>query len=85
MAVLHDGATYKEFVDYVTTRRGELPENELEDLWAWHCKLQSLTFDTKKGFKAVAYSADEQDLTNREREQKVVAEAKAQGRNIERV
>ena len=41
--------------------------------------------DTKKGFKAMAYSADEQDLTNREREQKVVAEAKAQGRNIERV
>tara|TARA_R110000737_G_scaffold65152_1_gene92967 strand:+ start:399 stop:656 length:258 start_codon:yes stop_codon:yes gene_type:complete len=85
MAVLHDGATYIEFVDYVTTRRGELPENELEDLWSWHCKLQSLTFDTKKGWKALALADDEKHLTNREREQKVVAEAKAQGRNIERV
>ena len=28
---------------------------------------------------------DEKDLTNREREQKVISEAKAQGRNIERV
>ena len=39
----------------------------------------------KRGWKSVALAADEQDLTNRQLEQKVVAEAKAQGRNIARV
>ena len=39
----------------------------------------------KRGWKAVALSPDEQDLTDNQREQKIIAEAKAQGRNIARV
>jgi len=85
MAVLHDGATYEEFVDYVTNLRGDVPEEELKELYQRHLKLKGLTFDLKRGWKAVALSPDEQDLTNRERERKVVAEAKAQGRNIAKV
>lgn len=85
MAVLHDGATYEEFVDYVVNLRGDVPEEELKELYQRHCKLKGLTFDLKRGWKAKALSPDEMDLTNRERERKVVAEAKAQGRNIARV
>jgi len=85
MAVLHDGATYEEFVDYVTDLRGEVPEKELEELYERHLKLKGLTFDLKHGWKAIALADDEMDLTNNQREQKIVAEAKAQGRNIERV
>ena len=85
MAILPDGASYKEFVDYVTNLRGEVPEQELKELYEWHLKLKGITFDTKRGWKSLALADDEKDLTNREREQKIVAEAKAQGRNIARV
>jgi hypothetical protein len=85
MAVLHSGATFEEFVEYVTNLRGSVPEEELKELYQRHLKLKGLTFDLKRGWKAKALSSDEMDLTNRERERKMIAEAKAQGRNIERV
>lgn len=47
MAVLHDGATYEEFVDYVVNLRGDVPEEELKELYQRHCKLKGLTFDLK--------------------------------------
>ena len=85
MAILPDGASYEEFVDYVTDLRGDVPEKELKELYQRHLKLRGLTFDLRRGWKAVALAPDEMDLTNRERERKVIAEAEAQGRNIERV
>ena len=85
MAILPQGASYEEFVEYVTDLRGEVSEEELKELYQRRLKLHGITFDMKRGWKSVALDADEQDLTNRELEQKVVAEAKAQGRNIARV
>ena len=85
MAVLPRGASYEEFVEYVTDLRGEVSEEELKELYQRRLKLHGITFDMKRGWKSFALDADEQDLTNRELEQKVVAEAKAQGRNIARV
>ena len=85
MAVLPRGASYEEFVEYVTDLRGEVPEKELKELYQRRLKLHGITFDMKRGWKSVALAPDEQDLTNRQLEQKVVAEAKAQGRNIARV
>ena len=85
MAILPDGASYEDFVDYVTNLRGDVPEDELKELYQRHLKLKGLTFDMKRGWKAVALAPDEQDLTDNQREQKIVAEAKAQGRNIARV
>ena len=85
MAVLPRGASYEEFVEYVTDLRGEVPEEELKELYQRRLKLHGITFDMKRGWKAVAFSPDEQDLTDNEREQKIIAEAKAQGRNIARV
>lgn len=85
MAVLPRGASYEEFVEYVTDLRGEVPEEELKELYQRRLKLHGITFDMKRGWRSVALAPDEQDLTNRQLEQKVVAEAKAQGRNIARV
>ena len=85
MAILPQGASYEEFVEYVTDLRGEVPEEELKELYQRRLKLHDITFDMKRGWKAVALDDDEKDLTNRQREQKVIAEAKAQGRNIEKV
>ena len=85
MAVLPRGASYEEFVEYVTDLRGEVPAEELKELYQRRLKLHGITFDMKRGWKSVALAPDEQDLTNRQLEQKVVAEAKAQGRNIARV
>ena len=85
MAILPQGASYEEFVEYVTDLRGEVPEEELKELYQRRLKLHGITFDMKRGWRSVALAPDEQDLTNRQLEQKVVAEAKAQGRNIARV
>ena len=85
MAVLPRGASYEEFVEYVINLRGEVPEEELKELYERRLKLHGITFDMKRGWKAVALSPDEQDLTDNEREKKIIADAKAQGRNIARV
>ena len=85
MAILPKGASYDEFVEYVTNLRGEVPEEELKELYQRRLKLHGITFDMKRGWRSVALAPDEQDLTNRQLEQKVVTEAKAQGRNIARV
>tara|TARA_E500000305_G_C3832202_1_gene147870 strand:+ start:239 stop:496 length:258 start_codon:yes stop_codon:yes gene_type:complete len=85
MAVLPRGASYEEFVEYVINLRGEVSEEELKELYQRRLKLHDITFDMKRGWKAVALSPDEQDLTDNQREQKIIADAKAQGRNIERV
>tara|TARA_Y100000401_G_C8140703_1_gene134733 strand:- start:160 stop:345 length:186 start_codon:yes stop_codon:yes gene_type:complete len=57
---------------------------ELDELWERRQKLLGLKFVTG----AVSRSRlplDEQHLTLNEREKKLIAEAKAQGRNIEKV
>tara|TARA_R100000458_G_C8264177_1_gene239429 strand:- start:46 stop:303 length:258 start_codon:yes stop_codon:yes gene_type:complete len=85
MAILAPEASYDEFCLYVQNHWGEKSRLELAELWERRQKLLSLKFDTQRGWRERALAADEQHLTNREREQKVIAEAKAQGRNIEKV
>ena len=84
MAVLPPEATYTEFRDYIAKVRGPLSDTELLDLWEWRQKLLGIKIVTGAAARA-RMPADERDLTIREREQKLVAEAKAQGRNIEPV
>ena len=57
----------------------------LEDLWEWRQKLLTLSVDTKAGWRSRALSSDEQHLSKREVDEKRHAEAKSQGRNIERL
>lgn len=84
MAVLPPTATYAEFCDYVVDLKGPKSDAELADLWAWRQKVVGVKFDTGRGARG-ALPPDEQDLTMNQREQKVIAEAQAQGRNIEPV
>ena len=57
----------------------------LEDLWEWRQKLLTLNVDTKAGWRSRSLAADEQHLSKREVDEKRFAEAKSQGRNIERL
>lgn len=83
MAVLPDGATFAEFAEYVLARR-DVPLSELRELYERRLRLKSITVSTGEGYRRTL-PADEQLLTKREREAKVFAEAKAQGRNIEKL
>lgn len=65
-------------------RGGEISQDELDEIYDRWVRLNSLQISTGRGFRSML-PLDEQHLTGREREAKVVAEAKSQGRNIERV
>ena len=84
MAVLPDGASFEEFTAYVLERRGQVPLAELKELYERRLRLKSITVSTGQGYQSTL-PREEQGLTNREREAKVFAEAKSQGRNIEKL
>jgi hypothetical protein len=84
MAVLPREATYEEFVSYVQDFRGPVSNAELDELWERRQKLLGLKFVTGAVCRS-RLPLDEQHLTLNEREKKLIAEAKAQGRNIEKV
>ena len=84
MAVLAPDASFKEFAEYVEAHKGPKTDVELEELWEWRQKLLGLRGITGAAARS-RLPEDEQHLTLRERENKLVAEAKAQGRNIEKV
>ena len=84
MAVLPHDATFEDFVSYTESFRGSLGSDELTDLWEWRQKLLGIRFDTGRGFRT-QLPPDEQHLYREQRGQKVEAEARANGRNIERL
>ena len=83
MAVLPDEASFQEFAEYVLARR-DVPLSELRELYERRLRRQSITVSTGQGYQSTL-PREEQGLTNREREAKVFAEAKSQGRNIEKL
>jgi len=85
VAVLPPDATFDDFVSYTESVRGPLEPVVLEDLWEWRQKLLTLRVDTKAGWRSRALASDEQHLSKREVDEKRFAEAKSQGRNIERL
>jgi hypothetical protein len=84
VAVLPHDATFEDFVSYTESLRGSLEPLVLKDLWEWRQKLLGIRFDTGRGFRT-QLPPDEQHLTREQRGRKVEAEAKAQGRSIERL
>ena len=84
MAVLPHDATFDDFVSYTESLRGPLEPVVLEDLWEWRQKLLGIRIDTGRGFRS-HLPPDEQHLTRDERGMKAAQEAKAAGRNIERL
>jgi len=84
VAVLPHDATFEDFVSYTESFRGSLEPLVLKDLWEWRQKLLGIRFDTGRGFRT-QLPPDEQHLSREQRGQKVEAEARANGRNIERL
>lgn len=84
MAVLPAEATFDDFVSYTESLRGPMDLVALEELWEWRQKLLGIRFDTGRGFRT-QLPADERHLTREERGRKAESEAKAAGRNIERL
>ena len=83
MSVLRNGATFEEFVEYVSERRGDVPMTELKELYERRLRLKSVSIARGETIRAMV-PPDEQDLTMREREKKVLAEARAAGHEPER-
>ena len=78
MAVIPDGATFEEFTQYVIARRGEVPLTELKELWERRLRLKSVTVARGETMRNMLPPED-RDLTVREREKKIISEARAAG------
>jgi hypothetical protein len=84
VAVLPHGATFEEFTGYVLERRGTVPLTELKELYERRLRLQSVTITRGETIRKMLPPED-RDLTMREREKKVLSEARAAGHTPERV
>ena len=84
MAVLPREATYGEFCEYVVGLRGSLADVELDELWERRLRLHGIGFVTGRGYRSML-PPEEQHLSREERGRKTAMEARAQGRNIERL
>ena len=82
--ILPPDATYDEFCAYTVALRGPVGDDELMDLWEWRKKLLGIRIVTGRGYRERECPVDEQHLTMREREKKVIAEAEAAGITVER-
>jgi len=84
MAIMPDDVSFEEFTAYVLKRRKAVPLTELEELFGRRSRLKSVSVNNGQGLRSIL-PADEKGLTIRERERKLVAEAKAAGRSIEKL
>lgn len=81
--ILPPEATYAEFHEYVESLHGPKDTAEMADLWEWRQKLLGVRVVTGRTMREML-PPDEQHLTLRERERKVIAEARAAGIEPER-
>ena len=84
MTILPPEASYEEFCEYTVGVKGPKSDMELAELWKWRQKLAGIRFDTGRALRA-QLPPDEQHLTREQRGRKAEQEAKAAGRNIERL
>lgn len=82
--ILPPDATYEEFETYVTDLKGPKSRLELAELWEWRQKLSGIRIDTGRGYRERECPPDELHMTLREREKKVIADARAAGIEPER-
>jgi len=81
--ILPPDATYAEFREYVESLHGPKGDAEMADLWEWRQKLLGVKVVTGRTMREML-PPDEQHLTLRERERKVIADARAAGIEPER-
>jgi len=78
--ILYKEASKEEFFAYIHELRGAVPEKELEELWEWRQKLHGIRVVTGRGERS-QLPPEEQHMTLKEREQKVISDARAQGKD----
>ena len=78
--ILPADASKEEFYDYVIEQRGPVSDKELGELWEWRQKLLGLRVVTGSVERSLL-PPEEQHMTMKEREQKVISDAKAQGKD----
>jgi|TARA_R100001530_G_scaffold133028_1_gene105976 hypothetical protein len=83
VAILPKNASYQEFAKYVEIHKGPKTDTELEELWDWRQKLLGVKVITGSVARSML-PPDEQHLTLKEREKKVISEAEAAGIQVER-
>ena len=83
VAILPKNASYQEFAEYVEIHKGPKTDTELEELWDWRQKLLGVKVITGSVARSML-PPDEQHLTLKEREKKVISEAEAAGIQVER-
>ena len=77
MAVLPDEASFQEFAEYVLARR-DVPLQELRELYERRLRLKSVTIARGETMRKMLPPED-RDLTMKEREKKIISEARAGG------
>jgi hypothetical protein len=82
--ILPSDATYEEFETYVTDLKGPKSRLELAELWEYRQKLSGIRIVNGRGYRERECPPDEHHLTLREREKKVIADARAAGIEPER-
>ena len=82
--ILPSDATYEEFETYVTDLKGPKSRLEQAELWEYRQKLSGIRIVTGRGYRERECPPDEHHLTLREREKKVIADARAAGIEPER-
>ena len=78
--ILYKEASKEEFFAYIQELRGAVSEKELEELWEWRQKLHGIRVVTGRGERS-QLPPEEQHMTLKEREQKVISDARAQGKD----
>jgi hypothetical protein len=82
--ILPSDATYEQFETYVTDLKGPKRRLELAEVWEYRQKLFGIRIVTGRGYRERECPPDEHHLTMREREKKVIADARAAGIEPER-
>ena len=84
MAMLPHDATFEEYCEDKRLRDPDISIESLKEGWAFREKTLSLQMYSFEGERSIL-PKEEKDMTLKERERKVISDAKAQGREIEYV
>jgi len=84
MAMLPHDATFEEYCIDKRSREPDVSEQVLKEGWAFREKTLSLQMYSFEGERSIL-PKEEQDMTLKERERKVISDAKAAGKKIEYV
>tara|TARA_R100000963_G_C4641661_1_gene105263 strand:- start:1077 stop:1346 length:270 start_codon:yes stop_codon:yes gene_type:complete len=84
MAMLPHDATFEEYCEHKRLSETAISNSKLQEGWAFREKTLSLQMYSFEGQRSIL-PKEEHDMTLKEREKKVISDAKAQGRTIEYV